>query len=147
VRFLASGSYVDAKYKDFLETAINPATGSRLDSSGNRLQRTPASQLSFGVDLNANVGSWQDALNLRANYAWQGDLKWATDNIASEPSFGLFDARLALAPREKKWQVALYGKNLEDKLYRVNIIHVFGEEVSQYGAPRTFGVDLSYSFR
>ena len=146
-RLFASGSYVDAKYLDFIETAINPATGQRLVSSGNRLQRTPAKQMSLGAEVRSNLGSLQDALNLRVNYAWQGDMRWATDNIASEPSYGLVDARLGVSPSNKKWAISLYGKNLEDKLYRVNIIHFFGEEVSQFGAPRTFGVDVSYSFR
>lgn len=146
-KLFASGSYVDAKYLNFIETAINPATGQRLVSSGNRLQRTPASQMSAGFDITSNLGSWRRALNLRASYTWQGDLKWATDNIAEEPAYGLIDARVSLAPREAKWQVSAYGKNLDDKLYRVNIIHFFGEEVSQFGAPRTFGVDVSFSFR
>ncbi len=143
----ASGSHVDAKYEDFIETAINPATGQRLVSSGNRLQRTPASQLSAGADLTTSLGKWHDALNFRASYTWQGDMKWATDNIAEEPAYGLFDARIGLAPRQSKWQVAVWGKNLADKLYRVNIIHFFGEEVSQYAAPRTYGADVSFSFR
>ena len=146
-KIFASGSYVDAKYKDFIETAINPTTGQRLVSSGNRLQRTPATQLSGGADLTTSLGKWRDALNFRATYSWQGLLKWATDNIAEEPAFGLFDARIGLAPRQSKWQVSLYGKNLADTLYRVNIIHFFGEEVSQFGAPRTYGADLSFSFR
>ena len=145
-KLFASGSYVDAKYKDFIETAINPATGQRLVSSGNRLQRTPASQFSGGMDVTTNLGKWHDALNLRASYTWQGDMKWATDNIAEEEAYGLFDARIGLAPREAKWQVSLYGKNLADKLYRVNIIHFFGEEVSQFGAPRTYGAEVSFSF-
>ena len=145
-KLFASGSYVDAKYKDFIETAINPATGQRLVSTGNRLQRTPASQVSGGADITASLGHFTDALNLRGTYTWQGDLKWATDNIAEEPSYGLIDARLSFAPRTSKWGVSAYGKNLADKLYRVNIIHFFGEEVSQYAAPRTFGADLTYSF-
>ena len=116
-------------------------------SSGNRLQRTPASQVSGGLDVTTNLGKWHDALNLRASYTWQGDMKWATDNIAEEEAYGLFDARIGLAPREAKWQVSVYGKNLADTLYRVNIIHFFGEEVSQFGTPRTYGVDVRYSIR
>jgi iron complex outermembrane receptor protein len=145
LRIFASGSYVDAKYEDFLETAINPSTGQRLDSSGNRLQRTPATQLSGGFDLTTRLGKWRDGFNLRVNYTWQGDLKWATDNIAEEPSYGLLDARLGVGPKNEKWQVSAYAKNLTDELYRVNIIHFFGEEVSQFGPPRTFGVEFSYS--
>ena len=53
-----AGSYVDAKYEDFLESAINPSTGQRLDSSGNRLQRTPETQVTGGVDFTLPLGGW-----------------------------------------------------------------------------------------
>jgi iron complex outermembrane receptor protein len=71
---------------------------------------------------------------------------WATDNIAREDSYGLIDARIALSPEGAPWEVALWGKNLDDELYRVNVISFFGEEVSQFGAPRTFGVDFTFKF-
>ena len=140
LRLSLSGSYVDATYKDFLETAIDPSTGSRLDSSGNRLQRTPETQLAAGLDWTVGIF----ALNL--NYTWQSDLYWATDNIAKEPSYGLLDGRIAFQPADAAWSVAVWGKNLTDELYRANIIPFFGEEVSQFGAPRTFGVDLRVKF-
>ena len=146
LRFSLGGSYVDAKYEDFIESAINPSTGLPLDSSGNRLQRTPETQASAAADYTMNLGSWGRALNLRANYTWQSDMFWATDNIAKEPSYGLLDARIGLSPEGAPWEVAIWGKNVTDELYRVNIISFFGEEVSQFGAPATYGVDFSYKF-
>ena len=146
LRLSLSGSFVDAKYKDFLESAINPSTGQRLDSSDNRMQRTPETQVSGGVDYTMGLGSWGNALNFRVNYTWQSDMYWATDNIASEPSYGLLDARIALAPEGAPWQVAVWGRNVTDELYRTNIISFFGEEVSQFGAPRTYGIDFTFKF-
>jgi iron complex outermembrane receptor protein len=146
LRLKLAGSYVDPTYKDFLESAVIPGTTTRLDSSGNRLQRTPKSQLSAGIDFTTGVGSWANALMFSLNYSYQGDLFWATDNIAKEPSYGLLDARIGLAPKDANWAVALYGKNVTDELYRVNIISFFGEEVSQFGAPRTYGLDVSWKF-
>lgn len=146
LRFNLAGSYVDAKYKDFIESALDPTTGLRLDSSDNRLQRTPETQLSAGIDFALPLGSWQDALKVRVDYAWQSDMFWATDNVAKEDAYGLLDARIALAPQDAPWQVALWGKNITDELYRVNIISFFGEEVSQFGAPRTYGVDFIWKF-
>ncbi len=71
---------------------------------------------------------------------------WATDNIAKEPSYGLLDARIGFGPEDTSWQVAVWGKNVTDELYRSNIISFFGEEVSQFGPPRTYGVDLTFKF-
>jgi len=140
------GSYNDPTYEKFIESAIDPTTGENLDSSGNRLQRTPKTQLSGTVDWTLPLGSWGNALDLRLLYAWQSDLYWATDNVAKEDSYGLLDARIALSPEGAPWSVALWGKNLDDTLYRVNVIPFFGEEVSQFGPPRTYGVDFTYNF-
>ncbi len=146
LRLSLAGSYVDAKYEDFLESAINPSTGQRLDSSGNRLQRTPETQLTGGVDLTLPVGQLGEALNFRVNYTWQSDMPWATDNIAQEDAYGLLDVRVALSPPSAPWAVAVWGKNVTDELYRTNIISFFGEEVSQFGVPRTYGVDFRWKF-
>jgi iron complex outermembrane receptor protein len=140
------GSYIDSEYEDFLESATNPSTGLPLDSSGNRLQRTPETQLSGGVDLTLPFPGLGDALNVRVNYTWQSDMYWQTDNIAREPSYGLLDARIALAPPSASWSVAVWGKNLTDELYRTNAIAFFGDEVSMFGAPRTYGVDFRWKF-
>jgi iron complex outermembrane receptor protein len=148
LRLNLAGSYVDATYEDFLESATIPNTNppQRLDSSGNTLQRTPDTQITGGVDYTMNVGSWGEALNFRVSYTWQSEMYWATDNIATEDSYGLIDARIGLAPEGEPWEVALWGKNLDDELFRVNIIPFFGEEVSQFGAPRTYGIDFTWNF-
>jgi iron complex outermembrane recepter protein len=148
LRFDLAGSYVDATYEDFLESATIPNTNppQRLDSSGNELQRTPDTQITGGIDYTMNVGNWGEALNFRVSYTWQSDMYWATDNIATEDSYGLIDARIGLAPEGEPWEVAIWGKNLDDELYRVNIIPFFGEEVSQFGAPRTYGIDFTWNF-
>jgi iron complex outermembrane recepter protein len=128
-----SGSYVDAKYEDFIES-------SGLDSSGNRLQRTPDTQLSAGIDYRIGM------VDFSMNYSWQSDMFWATDNIAKEPSYGLVDGRIAIGPEDRTWSVAVWGKNLTDELYRVNVIPFFGDEVSQFGPPRTYGIDLTLRY-
>ena len=140
LRLSLAGSYVDATYTDFIEKAIDARTGLPLDSSGNTLQRTPDTQISGGIDWKLGMADFN------VNYTWQNDMFWATDNIAKEPAYGLLDARIGFGPDDKAWQLALWGKNLTDELYRVNIIGFFGEEVSQFGPPRTYGVDFTLKF-
>ncbi len=59
LRLTLAGSYVDATYKDFIESAIDPSTGQHLDSSGNRLQRTPETQVSGGVDWKLGMADFR----------------------------------------------------------------------------------------
>lgn len=141
LRLSLSGSYVDAKYKNFLESAIDPSTGQSLDSSGNRLQRTPSTQLSAGINYRL-----LDMVTFDVRYSWQSNFYWATDNIAKEPSYGLLDARVSIGPESRNWAVAVWAKNLTDKLYRTNVIPFFGDEVSQFGPPRTYGLDVTFRY-
>jgi iron complex outermembrane receptor protein len=129
-----SGTALDLEYVDFVQ-----ATG--VDSSGNVLQRAPESM--YGAYLDWSIGP---DLNLFVNYAYQGELYWEPLNVNVEDSYGLLDARLTFAPESASWAVSVWGKNVTDELYRVNIIPFFGEEISQFGPPATYGVDFSYSF-
>ena len=134
-----SGSLLDTEYVDFLEA-------SGVDSSGNSLQRTPESQFSISVDYTMNVGQWGDALNLYLGYNWQEKLPWQPANLNTEDSYGLLNGRVTLAPEGASWAVSVWGKNITDELYRTNIIPFFGEEVSRYGPPATYGLEVRYAF-
>jgi iron complex outermembrane receptor protein len=63
-----------------------------------------------------------------------------------EDSYSLWNARVSYAPPASAWMLSAWVKNGSDKLYRTSIIPFFGEEISQYAAPRTYGVDLRINF-
>jgi len=135
----ASGSMLDHEYKDFVEN-------SGVDSSGNKLQRTPDNQFSIGFDWTFGSGTMADSFLLNMNYYWQDKMFWQPSNMNWEDSYGLWNARFSYAPPTKIWSLSAWVKNGSDKLFRTNIIPFFGEEVGQYGAPRTYGVDLRVGF-
>jgi len=135
----ASGSMLDHEYVDFVEN-------SGVDSSGNKLQRTPDNQFSIAFDYTFGSGKLADALNFNMSYYWQDELYWQPANLNTEDSYGLMNARLTYEPPGSSWSTSLWIKNISDELYRTNIIPFFGEEVSQFGPPRTYGVDLRIRF-
>jgi iron complex outermembrane recepter protein len=129
-----SATFLDTEYVDFREA-------SGVISSGNPLQRTPETQ--YGANLDWSI---TDSFNVFVNYAWQDRMPWQPANLNFEDSYGLLDARATFSPPDARWAVSVWGKNITDELYRTNIIPFFGEEVSQFGPPGTYGVDFSYSF-
>ncbi len=133
------GSFLDTEYVEFAEL-------SGVDSSGKALQRTPETQYNVGFDFTAGAGQYGEAWNFYVNYAWQDELPWQPANENFEDSYGLLDARITFAPEGRPWSVSVFGKNITDELYRTNIIPFFGEEVSQYGPPRTQGVEFRFAF-
>jgi len=135
----AGATVLETEYVDFVDS-------NGLDTSGNTLQRTPETQFNVGAELTLDVGSWRDALSIRGNYSYQGEMFWAPDNAQTEDAYGLLDGRVTLTPPDRDWTVSVWGKNLTDEIYRTNIIAFFGDEVSRLGAPRTYGIELSTTF-
>ncbi len=129
-----SATYLDTEYVDFREA-------SGIISSGNPLQRTPENRYGANIDWDLT-----DEINLFINYRWQDKMPWQPANLNFEDSYGLLDARATYSPADKSWSVSVWGKNLSDELYRSNIIPFFGEEVSQFGPPRTYGADIRFDF-
>lgn len=133
-----SGSYLNSEYRDFIDSAGN-------DLSGNRLARTPEFRLTGGADYTMPINS-DLSLDARVEYQWQDEMPWLVENTVFEDSYGLLDARLALQAGEQQWEVALYGKNLTDELYRLDAIPFLGDVFSRFGAPRSYGVQFTKSF-
>jgi iron complex outermembrane receptor protein len=133
-----SGSYLDSEYRDFIDSSGN-------DLSGNRLARTPEVRLTGGAEYTARINE-QFSLDTRVEYQWQDEMPWLVENTVFEDSFGLLDARVALQALEAQWEVALFGKNLTDELYRVDAIPFLGDVFSRFGAPRSYGVQFTKTF-
>ena len=137
--FWLSGDVADAKYIHFIDAAGN-------NDSGKTAQRTPNYQVVVGAEVTADLPSMPDALLFDINYKQQGKMFWDPANVTSEKPYGLLDGRLTLRLPDQKWSFSVWGKNLADTQYRTNIIAFFGDEVSTYAPPRTFGAEVSAKF-
>lgn len=139
VTLFASGSILDAKYKDY----IDPLRGS--DFSDNRMQRTPRYQYNLGADFSMPM---RNNLDLTANveYMYQDDMFFQPDNTNFVPGYGLLDARIGVAAADGSWSLQAFGRNLNDELYRISSIPFIGDEFSLFGPPRTYGVMFRRNF-
>ena len=138
-RAWASGNVLDATYNVFVDT-------NGVNNTGHFLQRTPNYQVAVGAEATTGIGAWEKALTARVSYRYQGKMFWSPDNLTSEAGYGLVDGRVQLKLPNRDWTIAVYGRNLTDKLYRTNIISFFGDQMSSYAQPRTYGVEVAASF-
>lgn len=135
----ASGSVIDAEYVDFVSSA-------GVVFSGNTIQRSPDNKFNLGFSYDFGQGALSNAFSLKANYTHTGESFWTPNNTIKQDAYGLLDASLRFQPPNADWNVTVWGKNLTDELYAVAAQAFFGDLMNYYGAPKTFGVDLSYSF-
>ena len=124
------------------------ATGA-VPFTNNRFSNAPS------FTFNA-LARYETPLSEKFRLVLQGDtshesfaFKDASNNafIVQEP-FWLFNARVAISTSDKRWELAVWGKNLTDKQYTIS-----GGDTSGLGdiglttnSPRTFGATVSWKY-
>ncbi|WP_372781634.1 TonB-dependent receptor [Litorivivens sp.] len=136
-----------------VEEVINPNTGAN-EAEGYALPSAPES--SYMVDLTYTPYLWGTvSLLANINYSWR-DSQWPAANAsvindAEIADYGLLNARLGvrdMAAFGGLMSVALWGKNLTDEEYQLDIIGAFpwSTRVGAFGEPASYGLDVSLQF-
>lgn len=134
VEFGGNLAYLDTKVKT---TSI----GLYAD---NALPRSPKWQYniygSFSFDAPGGT------VTARGDYSWTDDYFHEIQNspVSLINSYGLLDARLTYALEEQGIDISVWGKNLTNKDYRSHVIEFLGVGFSLFGAPRTYGLTVSW---
>lgn len=93
-------------------------------------------------------------LTFRGEYYRQGDQYVNLDQTRPEnlqEGYELLNARIVLAPADRDWELAVWGKNLTDETYNVRTFDLLtnpfvGQLFNILGTPRTYGVSVKKSF-
>jgi outer membrane receptor protein involved in Fe transport len=120
--FTFEGSWLSSEY-DSYESApctslqqIATPVGCRQDLSGKDRAFAPELSGILGAQYSHPIG---ESLELTAGaslfYSDEFFTQATNDELSRQGSYALLDARLALAPIEHNWEVALIGKNLTDR--------------------------------
>lgn len=141
----ASYAYLDTEIKRFREDIPNPP-----DIVGNSLPLAPKNSyvLSAKYDLPLAGGA---GIHARADYKYKSMHYFEVEQWAAgkEASYGLLDARVSYLSADTAWEVALWGSNLADKVYRSQVQSSVNGTigVSRFGDPRTYGVSFIWRYR
>ncbi|MBB4632594.1 TonB-dependent receptor [Sphingosinicella soli] len=141
-RIDASYSRLDAKFDSF-------ADGATADFTGNRLPRAPKHQIGLAGQYEVPV---TDSINLfgRVGWSYRSKIFFEASNTPLEvqKSYGMLDGRLAVRSADDRWEVAVWGMNLTDKLVKNHIVAFapFQQQLNTYQPPRTYGATVSFQF-
>lgn len=162
-------SYIDAKYKEWMIS--NGLAGAALAlvnvASSAEFQNTPKNSANvtatyewplamFGKDGSlalSSSASYKSKVyqfeNARLSGVAAFDAPVAQVNMLAQEGYTLWDAGLVWSSKDKKTQVALNGRNLTDKRYKV-AGYTFGafsnSTTAFYGDPRTVKLSVSQKF-
>ncbi len=151
----------DATYTDFnsanVGTYLQPLLYARGDprynyaksvynASGKRLQNAPDISAIITGQKDFDLGNGQ-SLFVRAEGAYTGDTYFdiSNDPISRRNPFGVYNASMGYSTAGGHYQIQLWARNFTDTQYTHN--RVMGGTVQGVpGAPRTFGVQLNYTY-
>ena len=139
LRIDGSYAWLNAKFESF-------ATGATGNFTGNRLPRSPEDKVNLGVEYVFDVGGWEALA--RVDYSNQSKMYFEASNIPTQKQEGFinWDARASLTSPDRRWEIAVWGKNLSDELVAtyVTAFAPFRQVLVPYAPPRTYGVTLTW---
>lgn len=141
----ANYTYLDTELENY-----DPGFGG-TDLSGNKLPSpTHAFTISGNYEIDLGDGS---NITLYGDYRYNGERFLSLANTpagaaplaATEPHYGVASLR-ATYETATGWRFSAWGKNIGDKLYRVNTIIIGDSGFSDFGDPATYGFTIGKDF-
>jgi len=151
LRITAGGTYIDSKIINSAPVA-NPY-GALIDANGEELPASPKWQMQDDVEYSFPLGRGPDA------YVGAG-VSWRTNSVAALGSktgpigtqsqfdidgYALLDLRAGLNINDN-CRVQIWGKNVTNKGYWNNVVHIYDTYARITGQPATYGITVSAKF-
>ena len=144
--------YLDAQFRNlYLPNAsvFTTVTGEVVDlrdQSGKDMIRAPRNKASLDVKYQLALPAG-GLLEPSASFNYTSQQRGELEPYAIQPSYALLDSRLTWISPDSSWEVALWGKNLADRLHVSHVYTIANEVFGVYGDPRTYGVSVSWHLR
>lgn len=142
LNLMASVGLLDANYTRFVSNVFGSGSA---DYSSLRPTRTPKWTMRFGGTYDISLGGYG---TLSPGFSVEYETSHYTDltnnPVGFQKAYAMVDANLTYIDPSDRWQVAVWGKNLNNALYRLSAVPSSGYFTQLYfGNPTTYGVDLS----
>jgi iron complex outermembrane receptor protein len=137
----SSLGYVVATYDEFI-------VASERDYNGNKLELAPETEYNFSVEYKMpviNIGTFF----IRGDFIHKDDYYFDASNYEDYhiKAYTLIDGKVGYESFNGSLGIYLWGKNLTDELYMLTrAIFPLPVKYAWYGIPRTFGIQVRYSF-
>lgn len=149
VELIGTAAWTDAEYKKF----ITEAAGGPIDNSDNKFAWIP--ELTYRLGVRFHLASSANGIGdvyIRGDYSWQDEIYHSefNDPRNHQDSYEILSSRLDFEGfLSEKIDLGIWGRNLTNEKYFISSGDQFGSTgivVRGPSEPRTWGVDLRYSF-
>ncbi|WP_235528860.1 TonB-dependent receptor [Phenylobacterium sp. Root1277] len=133
-----------------LSTEIRTGTVSGVDVSGNELSNAPGVTANLGLDITI-FDSDDGKLSLHPDVAYQSGQYFEVINISRlrQDSYAVLSGHIRYETADGRWNASAWVKNAANEKYftaRIDLLHNWGFDYNQLGAPRTYGISVGAKF-
>ncbi|GAB3994477.1 TonB-dependent receptor [Spirosoma daeguense] len=141
-----STGYLHFRYVDF--PFGTDEAGNTVNYAGNRLLKAPDFTLSVAPEYTLPItDQLRVFMGLNVNHTGRAFNDISNSDVIARRSATIVNGRLALAPRNGKWSVALWGKNLTNQFFiQHGWEYDWGNQIA-WSRPRYVGVEVYLNFR
>ena len=158
---IAGLNILSSEYKDYDANAKqfnanisgNPAapgmSDTPYDASGESLLRAPNWSAFTSLQYVFRTSSASIPLSLTYSYKDDYNFDFIADSssaVLQQDAYGLLNGRVSYLPDGQGWSLSLWANNLSDEEYFDDVVANVAGIRGSWGAPRTFGIDVSYEF-
>ena len=141
----AGASYIDSRV-DGSVIAPDPF-GVSIDVRGEAFPNAPKWQLvgdgEYDFPITGKLGLFFGA---SSTYRTQTNAAFGDRQETKIPAYGLLDVRAGIQSADGTWRAQLWGRNVLDRFYLLNVSHVTDTVARTVGLPATFGITVSAHF-
>ncbi len=151
--FQANASYLDARYDEFMASAVTPFVGERqVDRSDEDLFISP--EITYGLSAQYHLISPVGIFIPRLSYSYRDKVFTGLDFLAAEyetsyaDEIKLLNLRLTWLPSED-FRLSLFVNNIQDKFYYASGLtnsDALGSAMMVQGPERHMGMELNWDF-
>jgi iron complex outermembrane receptor protein len=134
-------SWLDATYDRYLFRGPGNVT---LDAAGNRLNNAPEWSGSISAVYQLATGGAGTA-SVRSDISWQSRVFFTPVNdIETQRAYGLLHLRAGFEPQNRRWEIAVYVRNLANQEYITGTANVQATAITgRPGDPRHWGTQFT----
>lgn len=159
-----SVAYLDSEYLDFTNASALPGQPGSQDLTGGRAPFSPELSSTLIAKWTDTLGGGSTKWFVQAEHQYISSHSTAGSSDGNpqvvQDGYSLMNLRAGIGNKDKGWRVTLYGQNIADKNYfQRTFYQPFGAQLGvvdgaagtsavlgALGAPRTYGVSVSYDF-
>jgi len=137
-------SWVDAKYDHAIAVGPERVTA---NASGHHLNNAPEWSGSGSAAYERQIGGAGFA-SVRGDATWQSRVFFTAfnDGIETQGTYGLVQLRTGFEPRSRRWEIAVYARNLANTAYITGTTNIANNPAigARPGEPRQWGTQLTF---